>query len=108
MVKHADLYKEAIFVGATLVPVWYVVAAATTFMNIQPSFKNAMDVALTGVVYHLTAEGTGLNAYYLKNSYAAQTSDATYQRDDLVDWHRIRLYDTYQCPFPSPAVYSFR
>ena len=70
--KPQQLFLEAFIVGATIVPLWWLVAKATTAMRINITDKSAMDVALTGFFYHLIAEESGLNGYYLTNSYASQ------------------------------------
>ena len=68
------LAQEAIFVGATLFPVYLVM----NNLFEEPFLK----VFATGATYHLLSEWSGLNAYYLENSHAA---DMRY--GDLVSWH---------------------
>ena len=74
---HSKLYKEAAFVGISLVPMWFVVAQftlATRVLSNSPQLKAMLDVAVAGALFHLTAEETGLNHYYLTNSYAYEKS----------------------------------
>jgi hypothetical protein len=58
----SQLAAEAIFVGATLFPVY---AVWNAFIQNPP-----LKVFLTGVSYHLIAEYSGINAHYLENSHA--------------------------------------
>ena len=77
MNDHSQLYKEAAFVGISLVPMWFAVAQftlATRVFTGSPQLKAMLDVAVAGALFHLTAEEIGLNHYYLTNSYAYQNS----------------------------------
>ena len=86
-----QLYKEAAFVGIALVPMWYLVAQFTTATMVyvsSPHMKTMVDVAIAGALFHLTAEETGLNHYYLTNSHAYQQSfsrEYKYERRGAVD-----------------------
>ena len=94
--NHDKLYKEAAFVGIALVPMWYAVAQFTTAVRWFPnsSYKQGFDVLLAGALFHLAAEESGLNAYYLTNShaydnsFAAQFKDEHVPLDAVVDWLR--------------------
>ena len=80
-----QLYKEAAFVGIALVPMWYLVAQFTTATMVyvgSPQMKTMVDVAIAGALFHLTAEETGLNNYYLTNSYAFQQSFSREYKDE--------------------------
>ena len=95
----AQLYKEAASVGIALVPMWFAVTQFTTavkWMYDNP-YKGAFDVALAGALFHLTAEETGLNTWYLTNSYAHEKSfSSNYKKahhddpllDSSMDWIR--------------------
>ena len=91
---HAKLYKEAAFVGIALVPMWILVSKFTTAMQLSSPNKAALDIMLAGAMFHLTAEETGLNAYYLTNSYAHDRNfsdairgkDGWVRKDSDVDW----------------------
>ena len=77
MNDHSQLYKEAAFVGISLVPMWFVVTQftlATKVLTGSPQLKAMLDVIIAGSLYHLAAEESGLNHYYLTNSYAYQKS----------------------------------
>ena len=73
-----QLALEATVVGIGLIPVWMLVRRATTAMRITGTSKGMIDVALAGAAFHLLAEESGLNTWYLSNSYAAQKS---FQKD---------------------------
>jgi hypothetical protein len=86
MEDHTQLYKEATFVGIALVPMWYAVTKftlATRVLNNNPQAKAMLDVLIAGILFHLTAEESGLNTWYLTNSYAFQHSFSTqFKRDE--------------------------
>jgi len=98
--KNADsgqLVTEAITVGVALVPVFIAVSRLTAVMDIGrgTEWKALMDTALSGALFHLVAEETGLNAWYLTNSHAARQAllhslpvDGTGRRDtdDVLGW----------------------
>jgi hypothetical protein len=99
MEDHSQLYKEAGFVGISLVPMWFVVSQFTLATKVLPGspFKAMLDVAIAGALFHLTAEESGLNHYYLTNSYAYQKSfSAEFKQNDehcpidlRMDWSRL-------------------
>jgi hypothetical protein len=66
-----QLALEAAVVGVGIIPIWMLVRRATTAMNIYGN-KAIIDVALAGAAFHLLAEESGLNTWYLTNGYAAQ------------------------------------
>ena len=66
-----QLALEAAVVGVGLIPMWMLVRRATTAMNIYGG-KEIIDIALAGAAFHLLAEESGLNTWYLTNGYAAQ------------------------------------
>ena len=66
-----QLALEAAVVGVGIIPIWMLVRRATMAMNIYGN-KAIIDVALAGAVFHLLAEESGLNTWYLTNGYAAQ------------------------------------
>jgi hypothetical protein len=86
MEDHAQLYKEAAFVGISLVPMWFVVTQftlATKVLTGSPQLKAMLDVVIAGSLYHLAAEESGLNHYYLTNSYAYQKSfSSEFKKDE--------------------------
>ena len=82
---HDELYKEAAFVGISLVPVWFVISQFTTAMRIPDKHKTWIDIALAGSMFHLLAEESGLNTYYLTNSYASKNAfSAKFKEDERV------------------------
>lgn len=66
------VYREAIFVGLTFLPVWLLVQRSTEFMRINTQHKDKLDVVLAGSVYHLIAEASGINVFYLKHGAAVK------------------------------------
>jgi hypothetical protein len=91
--NNKQLYGEAIVVGAALVPVWFAVSKLTTVTRINFSGKPALDVFIAGVLFHLIAEETNVNEWFLTQSFAAkkalacniETQDAVH---DNLDWIR--------------------
>lgn len=79
------LYQEAVSVGLLLVPVWFLTTKATTAVKIGGTAKPYVDVAVAGFLFHLAAEESGVNAWYLTNSYAAQKVLHPKQKNDLLD-----------------------
>ena len=73
--KNSDktqLYGEALVVGAALVPVWLAISMATTAMRLDFAGKPALDVFVSGFLFHLVAEETGVNTWFLTNSHASK------------------------------------
>jgi len=71
----AQLAREAFVVGVAIIPLWWTVRQVTTAMSLGFSSmenKATLDVALSAALLHLVAEETGVNAWYLTNSFAAQ------------------------------------
>ena len=82
----AKLYKEAAFVGIALIPMWFAVSKFTTavkWFSADTQWKSATDVLISGALFHLVAEETGLNAYYLTNSFAAEKAFKSEFRNDV-------------------------
>ena len=71
-----QLALEAMVVGVGLVPMWWLVTKATTAMRFGGGSKAFLDVALAGALFHLAAEESGLNTWYLAHSHAAQKAFA--------------------------------
>ena len=55
-----------------LVPVWLAISTATTVMRLEFSGKTALDVFLSGFLFHIVAEETGVNTWFLTNSHASK------------------------------------
>ena len=60
------LAQEALAVGAASVPFFFAADLLVSNMklNLSPSIKTATSSFLAGVLFHMTAEYAGLNAYY--------------------------------------------
>jgi len=69
-----QLGREALAVGVAVIPLWWLVRKATMTMSLglTNESKEILDVALSAALLHLVAEETGVNAWYLTNSFAAQ------------------------------------
>ena len=67
-----QLYTEAVSVGLVLVPAWWAVSKLTAALRVSGSWKPAIDVAISGFLFHMAAEESGMNEWYLFHSYAAQ------------------------------------
>lgn len=94
-VNRSQLYTEAVSVGFALVPVFYVVSRATSALRVDAftgAFKPTLDLFISGALFHLIAEESGLNEWYLTNSHAAQKIMDTVVNDGSVhgsmDWLR--------------------
>jgi hypothetical protein len=70
----AQLAREAFVVGVAIIPLWWTVRQVTTAMSLGFTSENkaTLDVALSAALLHLVAEETGVNTWYLTNSFAAQ------------------------------------
>ena len=77
------LYIEAISVGALLVPTWWVVSKATTAMRFSGQNKPFLDIFLSGFLFHMGAEESGLNDWYLYNSFASLKKKHPREKDDI-------------------------
>lgn len=63
------LAKEAAFTGALMVPWFYLISNFTTAFGITQN-KEMVDLFVSGATFHLAAEYTGVNRWYLKHSAA--------------------------------------
>lgn len=64
------LVNEAVSVGALMVPWFYLVSGLTTTLGLRQN-KDVIDLFLSGATFHLAAEFSGANAWYLNNSAAS-------------------------------------
>ena len=71
MRRNLHLYKEAFAVGAAFVPLLYLVSRTTAALKLSAGVKPYIDGAIAGFLFHITAEETGVNAWFLTESYAA-------------------------------------
>jgi hypothetical protein len=92
------LVQEAIIVGALLVPVYSVVRELTVELDFESErTKEFLAVFASGALFHLLAEATGVNEYYLHHSHAYQTFVA--RQDKVKDGYRLRRsFDGRVCP----------
>lgn len=78
---YTQLATEAVVVGGLFVPwtlMWDAIIRNAPGARVTPAFTAFM----AGASFHLMAEATGLNAYYLHNS-------AAHMRD-LKQWHKTK------------------
>jgi hypothetical protein len=64
-----QLLTEAVSVGALMVPWFFLVSGATSALGFRDN-KDVIDLFLSGATFHLAAEFSGVNAWYLNNSAA--------------------------------------
>ena len=88
----SQLYTEAVSVGLLLVPAWWAVSKLTTALRVNGAWKPAFDVALSGFLFHMTAEETGMNEWFLFHSYAAQKA---LSREHMFVWTRHNYVHPY-------------
>ena len=69
--RRLRLYKEAFAVGIAFVPMLFLVTKATTALRFYGESKPYVDGAIAGFLFHITAEETGVNEWYLTESHAA-------------------------------------
>jgi hypothetical protein len=92
------LIQEALIVGALLVPLYSVVRDLSSELDIENErTKELLAVFTSGALFHLLAEATGVNEYYLHHSYAYNTFVA--REDKLKNGYRLRRSpDDRVCP----------
>ena len=84
--------------GLALIPMWWSVSKFTTAVNVSGAIKPAIDVAISGFFFHIAAEESGLNTWYLTNSHAARKqfslsySDLDAPLHSSLDWVRSSHY----------------
>lgn len=88
----SQLVTEAVTVGLALVPMWFGISRLTAAARLPAQWRSWLDVALSGAVFHLVAEESGLNTWYLTNGHAARTAILHHQSVDdpacVDDWLR--------------------
>ena len=65
-----QLAIEAITVGAAFLPWSYLISGFVAKSSIAPQYKGYASIFIAGAGFHLVAELSGLNAWYLKHSAA--------------------------------------
>ena len=70
-----QLAIEAATVGAAFVPWSYIVSGLMAKTRLQPRLQGMVSIFIAGATFHLLAEATGLNEYYLRNSAAQMRAE---------------------------------
>ena len=72
-----QLALEAATVGAAFVPWSYIVSGLLSRLQprLQPRQREMISIFVAGATFHLLAEATGLNEYYLRNSAAQMKAE---------------------------------
>ena len=75
-----DLIKEAVAVGATLVPVFWLTTKASKGLVQNWASENQLlfNVFVSAGLYHIICEETGINNWFLTNSVSAKKSKKKY------------------------------
>lgn len=68
-----EAVKEAVVVGALLVPVYAIVHDLVKNTRlVKEGNRDLLAVFLSGLIFHAVAEGSGLNEWYIQNGGAVQ------------------------------------
>jgi hypothetical protein len=75
-----DLLKEIVFVGGSMVPVYWLVdkALKTATRTWTPETATLLKVALSAGLFHVICEETGVNNWFLTNSVASKKQKKKY------------------------------
>jgi hypothetical protein len=84
-----SLTKEAIGVGVLLVPLYSVVRELVNELDVESDrSKEYLAIFVSGALFHLIAEVSGINEHYLHNSHAYRSFVA--REDKAKDGYRLR------------------
>jgi hypothetical protein len=102
-INHSEeLLKEAVAVGASLVPVYWLTSRALRRVTQNWSPENAIlvNVAVCAGIFHVICEETGVNNWYLSNSIASKKAKKKYGRKPVT-------YSSVETP-PSHPKHNFK
>jgi len=71
-----DLAKEATEVGALLVPLYAIVREATETFEWEERSKDYLSVFLSGALFHILAEASGMNEWYIQKTQRKNKDDS--------------------------------
>lgn len=77
-----QVFVEATVVGAALIPMWLAVSQATAATRFGGQWKSLADIFISGFLFHVLAEESGVNDWYLTNSAAAHKVLGTFRGND--------------------------
>lgn len=79
--------KEAVIVGILNVPIWLISQHIVDSLKIPEKQRGVLTAVLSGMSFHLLAEYSGMNAWYIENGHAALDQKEKYRekkRKDVV------------------------
>jgi hypothetical protein len=81
-----ELAKEATEVGALLVPLYAVVREAAETFQWEERSKDYISVFVSGALFHILAEASGMNDWYLSHGHAQKNWLQRKNNDSLASY----------------------
>ena len=79
------LAKEAVSVGALSVPIWFFSKTLVRSLGIAENQREVLTAFVSGVAFHLLAEYSGANAWYVENGHAAHREKECHRENQSKD-----------------------